>query len=381
MILLLSIASDLTSSKALAFDIWIADPTVIKQDLLRKQVSAESSRYMTRSVTKNGEVFRVNPSGFWSKESYRAYVPPDDPSFGQIPDVSATFILPDGSVAFGGEEHLNFVEYGPRAATRIVAGGIWKAGKTRRFRDACFITAFSNNLKFVGLVDDDKVHPTLPGGLGEPCRIINGRAYRLPVPGWLNASTVRPIAVNNRGYVIASAPDPLFFSKASRVGTNDGQSIVWNNKNRYFSTRKRFNLKGKSVKFNCFLGSNGFAGAVYDQSRTCHAITSNGRKIFYLEEPKGLAYSYVSKEIPEGCAGGFGLRSKTWPFGYGCIWIRGKFFALQDLVKSDDDWVIGPVEAVGERGELAVNVFSRSSWEKDRKIICRVALLTPRRGQ
>ncbi|MBS1720850.1 MAG: hypothetical protein JST35_10420 [Armatimonadetes bacterium] len=394
-----------------AYDIWISDPSTVKDELTLEDLSRGWGPRFIRAVTDKGEIFCAKPPGYWSAKQFRAI--PDRTPEQALNETSnrITFSLPNGGVTYGGHILLNNLLHGVDGPHNSYQGGILWSGRAVPFKDKCYITAYSQGMKFAGVLGNLDMYKQIPemmadmlilGELGTPCRIVNGRAKVLPIPSSMYPWQVIPRAINDRGDIIATAPDPTIFNrKAPRLNTGNVtmisggygpgyfdptthqwvsacQSIVWNAKNRYFTTRSRFNLKGSVVRFDCFLGSGGYGGAVIDRAGRTRAIVSDGHKISFLPEPENAEYSVVSMEIPGGYAGGYRLKGEYAPYT-GCVWIDGKFYSIRDLVDIEKDWKISPVQAVGKNGELAVGLYREVKQEDGgSQSQVRVALLTPR---
>ncbi|MBS1718842.1 MAG: hypothetical protein JST35_00175 [Armatimonadetes bacterium] len=363
------------------YDLWIADPAWVKEPAFREWMDSSFVEPLNtikggiRGLTEKGEIFHVDPSGYWSKGSFRPLrLNGLDPG---TPTNIGTFLLRDGRITTGGEGMLNDFHAGSNFAKGVDQGGILTHGQGASFTDRCIVTAASPSGKFAGLLHTGDTDPRVLGQIGFPCRIVDGKAQRLPMPKNFKSLVLRPNVVSEAGIVLAETTDDVAWSMP--------MSVVWMPDNRLWTTRERFKLAGKSIVFNCVDGRGWFAGAKCsiaslsgDTEQIELPIVWDGKRLVDLPMPANGKRATVLDFFQGGYLGWVADKGTFYGPMNGCLWKGGKAYRLRSLVKGFPDWEIGTVGAFNSKGQLAVNLRSKSLKNKAGEPVWRIGVLTPR---
>jgi hypothetical protein len=362
------------------YDLWVADPSWVREPLIRKRVEetlqdrVSPSRPWIRGLTEDGRIFNAAPAGFWSEGRFDPLCLSEEDAAGAF---YLTFLLPDGRFAAGGASRLNGIQV---FAHGVLGGGIFRGSAFTAFDDKCFASAVSPSGLLAGVMDDGdrQRHEQELGEFGNPCRIVNMRAVPLRFDAMGKRFRPTPFAINDKGVVLGDWD--------SKYGTPSYATIVWEANGNYWLTDDRFKLRRKTIDFKCLSNDGRFAGSRHEivgtgenTNEVEHAIVSDGKSYQLLSEAAGVKQSCVTHIVGQDYLGWTEDRVFSTTHQRGCLWHSGKMVSLQSLLAKKTDWNIGKVGAVNKRGQIAVWLWKIEDPAFPRSFKRSFGLMTPRR--
>jgi hypothetical protein len=375
-----SLLSFLVLAPKVQYDLWVADPSWVREPLVRKRVEGTLNSLVSqdgpwiRALTEDGRIFNAAPAGFWSEGRFEPlYLSKEDPDGA----IGLTFLLPDGRFTTGGAARLNGLE---DFSHGVLGGRIYRGDTYEEFADRCFATAVSPSGLLAGVMDDGdwQRHQYELGECGNPCRIVNMRAVPLRFDSMGRRTTPTPIAINDQGVILAYWD--------GKVGEIKPQTLVWEPNGSYWFTGERIKSPGSTITFACLTNDGRFGGSRHHFERVNNksfdieqAIISDGKTYQQLPEAPGIKESCVTHIVGDDFYGWAKDHVRRNPPEVGCTWRSGKMVLLQSLLAKKSDWNIGKVGAVNKRGQIAVWLWKVPDPGSPKDVQRCFGLMTPRR--
>jgi hypothetical protein len=358
------------------FSLWVADPSWIPDPVVRADFEVTTKNEISlelsiRGLTDDGRIFFVNPGSFWKRGECAIIYGSSQAGLRARYDL--TFRLPDGQLVAGGSAMLNGY---PDFGREVRAGSFFNQGSFTKFEGNYYITAVSPLGKLAGIAASD-TDPTEGHNLGRvPCRIVNGKVTKLPMPKLVSSDSPTPSAISDDGTVISG--------DVGHQLTGALETCVWEPDNTFWTTRTRFSSNEGLIVFRSVKSACEFAGSQVIVKRKGgeaevieEPIYSDGRAIWKLVKLADYRSARVSHFYGEGFLGSYLSVATPRFIPHGCIWLRRKAYRLQDLLTTPSEWQIGRVGAINKKGQIAVSVWKLATTKDGKRIVNSFGLLTP----